>query len=193
MHWFMGGLNSFVEPPLIPLNLPGAIKLDFLSGGQTLENMFAAGELDALFSLYIPNLLFWEGHVDLGGPIKKDKVWFYGAYNHFKIDKAVSGIAQSVATDLGIFDNYTAKVTAKPGQSNTFIGYIQQGRKQKPKRGLSTLIPPESVRAQDSMSRMYKGEWQRVVSNRTFFNVNVGNFTLDWPMAVQVGRFGSSP
>src|SRR5262245_55123833 len=133
-----------------------------------------------------PNLLFWEGHLDLGGPIAKDKVWFYGAYNHFKIDKAVSGIAESVATDLGIFDNYTAKVTAKPGQNNTFIGYIQQGRKQKPKRGLSTLLPPESVRAQDSTSRMYKGEWQRVISNRTFFNVNVGNFTLDWPMVVQV-------
>src|SRR5262245_55785387 len=133
-----------------------------------------------------PNLLFWEGHLDLGGPIAKDKVWFYGAYNHFKINKQVSGIAESVATDLGIFDNYTAKVTAKPGQNNTFIGYIQQGRKQKPKRGLSTLLPPESVRAQDSTSRMYKGEWQRVISNRTFFNVNVGNFTLDWPMVVQV-------
>jgi len=55
MHWFMGGLNSFVEPPLIPLNLPPAIRLDFLKGGQTLEQMFDAGELDALLSLYIPN------------------------------------------------------------------------------------------------------------------------------------------
>jgi 4,5-dihydroxyphthalate decarboxylase len=60
MHWFMGGLNSFVEPPLIPLNLPGDIRLDFLSGGQTLEAMFAAGELDALLSLYIPKL-FLDG------------------------------------------------------------------------------------------------------------------------------------
>jgi 4,5-dihydroxyphthalate decarboxylase len=50
MHWFMGGLNSFVEPPLIALNLPSDIRLDFLSGGQTLERMFAAGELDALLS-----------------------------------------------------------------------------------------------------------------------------------------------
>lgn len=33
MHWFMGGLNSFVEPPLIALNLPSDIRLDFLSGG----------------------------------------------------------------------------------------------------------------------------------------------------------------
>jgi len=133
-----------------------------------------------------PNLLFWEGHMDLGGPIKRDKAWFYGAYNHFKIDKQVAGISRDVATDLGIFDNYTAKGTWKPGVNNTVIGYIQTGRKQKPKRGLSTLLPPESVRAQDSWSNMYKGEYQRVVNDRTFFNVNVGNFTLDWPMKVQV-------
>jgi 4,5-dihydroxyphthalate decarboxylase len=60
MHWFMGGLNTFVEPPLIALDLPKDIRLDFLSGAQTLERMFAAGELDALLSLYIPNL-FLEG------------------------------------------------------------------------------------------------------------------------------------
>jgi 4,5-dihydroxyphthalate decarboxylase len=60
MHWFMGGLNSFVEPPLIPLDLPKEIRLDFLSGQATLEQMFAAGELDALLSLYIPNL-FLQG------------------------------------------------------------------------------------------------------------------------------------
>jgi len=54
MHWFMGGLNTFVEQPLIPLNLPKAVKLDFLSGTQTLEKMFDAGELDALLTLYIP-------------------------------------------------------------------------------------------------------------------------------------------
>ena len=60
MHWFMGGLNTFVEPPLIALDLPKDIRLDFLSGAQTLERMFAAGELDALLSLYIPKL-FLDG------------------------------------------------------------------------------------------------------------------------------------
>jgi 4,5-dihydroxyphthalate decarboxylase len=56
VHWFMGGLNSFVEPPLIPLALPKDIRLDFLTAGQTLEDMFETGELDALFSIYIPRL-----------------------------------------------------------------------------------------------------------------------------------------
>jgi len=64
MHWFMGGLNTFVEPPLIPLNLPKEIKLDFLDRGQTLEAMFEAGELDALLSLYIPNS-FLKGAVHI--------------------------------------------------------------------------------------------------------------------------------
>jgi 4,5-dihydroxyphthalate decarboxylase len=56
MHWFMGGLRAFVEPPLIALDLPKTIRLDFLSKGQTLEGMFAAGDLDALLSIYMPQL-----------------------------------------------------------------------------------------------------------------------------------------
>jgi len=60
LHWFMGGLNTFTERPLIPLDLPKNVRLDFLPAGVTLESMFAAGELDALLSIYIPSL-FLEG------------------------------------------------------------------------------------------------------------------------------------
>jgi 4,5-dihydroxyphthalate decarboxylase len=54
MHWFVGGLTTFVQPPLIPLNLPKAVRLEFLQEGRTLEKMFDEGELDALLSIYIP-------------------------------------------------------------------------------------------------------------------------------------------
>jgi hypothetical protein len=140
-----------------------------------------------------PNLLFWEGHADLGGRIVRDKVWFFAAYNHFKIDKVVSGVSQDIATDIGIFDNYTAKGTWKAGTNNTLIGYYQEGRKQKPQRGLSSLRPPESIQAQDSKSRMYKGQFQRVMSNRGFLDVLVGNFTLDWPMVPAVDPVARPP
>ena len=33
---------------------------------------------------------------------------------------------------------------------------------------------------------MYKGEFQRVMSNRSFLNVTVANFTLNWPMVPAV-------
>jgi 4,5-dihydroxyphthalate decarboxylase len=56
LHWFMGGLNTSTEQPLIPLNLPKDVRLDFLPPGATLEGLFEAGELDALLSIYIPSL-----------------------------------------------------------------------------------------------------------------------------------------
>ncbi len=56
LRWTMGGLTKAVEKPLIPLNLPTDISLEFAGPGQTLEGMFEAGELDALFSIYIPRL-----------------------------------------------------------------------------------------------------------------------------------------
>jgi hypothetical protein len=98
----------------------------------------------------------------------------------------VSGVAQSVATDLGLFNNQTVKGTAKLNSNNTLIGYYQRGQKQKPDRNLSTLNPPESVLAQDSVSWMGKGEWQAVLSNRAFLSVNAGEFHLAWPMVPAV-------
>jgi 4,5-dihydroxyphthalate decarboxylase len=56
MHWFIGGLTAPAERPLIPLDLPKDIRLEFVREGQTLEAMLEAGELDALFSVYLPSM-----------------------------------------------------------------------------------------------------------------------------------------
>lgn len=60
IRWFIGGLNTPTEKPLIPLNLPKAPAIEFLPAGHTLENMLAEGKLDALFSILIPQL-FLDG------------------------------------------------------------------------------------------------------------------------------------
>jgi len=60
LSWFIGGLNTPAEKPLIALNLAKDIDLQFLSSGQTLEAMLERGEIDALFSIYFPKL-FLEG------------------------------------------------------------------------------------------------------------------------------------
>src|SRR5262249_16467361 len=72
LHWFMGGLRTFVEPPLIPLDLPKDIRLEFLAQGQTLEQLFEAGKLDALFSLYMPQL-FVDGSPAIARPFANYK------------------------------------------------------------------------------------------------------------------------
>jgi hypothetical protein len=132
-----------------------------------------------------PNIIFWEGHGDLGGPIKRDRIWFYGAYNHFKIDKEISGVPKQFS-DLGVFDNYTGKVSARLSEKDTLVGYYQWGRKFKPRRGLSASIGPDSILAQDSRSWMYNGQWQRIWTDRLFTDAKVGLFGFGWPMAPAV-------
>jgi len=64
MHWFMGGLEAAVQNPLLPLKLPDKFKLEFLKEGVTLEHMLERGELDALFSIYLPpSFLAGKAHI----------------------------------------------------------------------------------------------------------------------------------
>jgi 4,5-dihydroxyphthalate decarboxylase len=60
INWFIGGLNTPTEKPLIPLNLPKDVSLEFLGPGRTLEGMLARGELDALFAILMPKM-FLDG------------------------------------------------------------------------------------------------------------------------------------
>ena len=68
----------------------------------------------------------------MGGPIVKDKAWFFVAYNHFHINKELSGVDPSIATSLGIFDTFTTKETYKPSNADTLIGYYQWDKKNEP-------------------------------------------------------------
>ncbi len=57
MRWFIGGLDAPAhKPPAMPQTAPG-VAVEFLYDGRTtLEGLFEAGELDALFALYIPKI-----------------------------------------------------------------------------------------------------------------------------------------
>jgi 4,5-dihydroxyphthalate decarboxylase len=60
MHWFIGGLTTPTQRPLIPLKLPESVKVDFLPAGETLERMLERGQLDALLAIFIPSM-FQQG------------------------------------------------------------------------------------------------------------------------------------
>ena len=96
-----------------------------------------------------PNLLFWEAHADVGGPIVRGKAWFYGAYNHFFLDKVRSGVDREIATERSPFDNYVAKLTFQLSEKDRFIGYSQWGRKRVFDLGLSALVPKDAASPPD--------------------------------------------
>ncbi len=174
----------------VEMTSPGAsLVMTIKSGGNELSGLFHVDyegerfvgdnsdkELEERGYTGNPNLLLWEAHADIGGPIVGDKAWFFGGYNHFHIDKVISGTDPKVATDIGIFDNIVSKLTFKLSEKDRLIGYSQWGLKQKPHQGLSLLSPQESTVDQDSWSWVHKAEWQRIWSSRTFSNVQVKHF-----------------
>lgn len=190
----------------VEINSPGAaIALTIKSGGNVFRSLnntqwqperFSSSNVDEATGKrgYTgnPNLLFVETHHDVGGPIMRDKFWFFAAYNYFRINKVVSGISRNIATDLGIFHEVPVKLTYKLTQSDTLQGHYQWGYKYKPLRGLSATTPKESVLEQDSPYWTGKLQWQRVWSNRLFTDVRYGFHGFDWPMQPNV-PFTESP
>ncbi len=136
---------------------------------------------------------YWESHADLGGPIKRDKLWFFVAYNHFHIDQLIPGVPQNLATNLGIFNTFTTKETWKPTSKDTLIGFYEYDKKSEPTRGLSSLTPLESTLAEYAPGWMYNGKWEHIWTNRLFTELNVGKFGYAFPEVPSVDYTTNPP
>jgi outer membrane receptor protein involved in Fe transport len=101
----------------------------------------------------------YEYHLALGGPIIKDRAWFYAAYNRFFLDRAVSGQDPSAATEIADFDMFTGKIHVRLTDRDRLVGFGHWSFKQQPYRGLSLTVPPDSALAQRLTT--LGGEWQR--------------------------------
>ncbi len=141
-----------------------------------------------------PNLLFYEVHLDLGGPIIEDKLWFYAAYNFFKLDKALSGVAREVATDPVSIEDPLIKATWKmTGKDTVAFFYQPRNLKLKPNRNLSAATAPESVLSQASKTWIKKVSWNRVWSNRLFMDARAAACCEIWPMSTRVSPVTNPP
>lgn len=139
-------------------------------------------ELESRGATPAPVRSFYEYHIDLGGPIVRDKAWFYGAYNRFYIDKVISGVDPAEATDVGDFDMFTIKLNWQLTERDQLITFHHWSLKQKPFRELSSTRGPQSILAQNSWTWLHKLEWQRVWSDRLYSNIQVNHFGFGWPM-----------
>ena len=56
IQWFIGGMTTPTQRPLIPLKLPDKVKVEFLPPERTLEGMLEHRDLDALLAIFIPSI-----------------------------------------------------------------------------------------------------------------------------------------
>ncbi|MGE0455316.1 MAG: carboxypeptidase regulatory-like domain-containing protein [Vicinamibacteria bacterium] len=122
---------------------------------------------------------------DLGGPIVKDKLWFYGAYG--KNDIRIKSLVQN--RDKTILKNYSAKVNWQASQKDMISAFWFNGAKVKIGRANSALQEDPLHQVDQGGAKkggpegLSKLEWNRVWSPSLFSNFKAGYYNTGFTLA----------
>ena len=128
-----------------------------------------------------------DSNLNAGGPLKKDKVWWYFAYRNFKNSVGQPNFIGPIAGKL--FDtllwNASGKASYQMSSNNKLIGYYQWQLKEQPNRLPQSALNYEALDGtlkQISGSWIYKGEYNGTINNRTYVEARYGVFGYYFPL-----------
>lgn len=153
---------------------------------------------------------YHDSNVDLGGPILKQRLWFYGSYRHQRVRQGVLGYEESpgVPGEYNVLlTNATGKLTGQLNPRHRFNGFVQAQKKDYPQRNADAFRYKDSTWHQIFKPLAGKGEWSWTMTDRTLVNAFVGRWqyvtdALNWTEAPPAydtvtlrysGRFNTSP
>jgi hypothetical protein len=128
-------------------------------------------------------------NASLGGPILKDKIWFWAGYLRQQnvTYQPASGAILDGTGFLTKLVNYTGKLSYQMTPRDKFIGYLQWGTKFQPYRTDAIVNnalhqSAGSTLRQSSPSWVGKLEYNRTFGSRGFLEVRAGQFGYNWEM-----------
>ncbi len=122
---------------------------------------------------------YHDSNVDLGGPVLKRRLWFYGSYRHQRVRQGVLGYytEPGKAGEYNVLiTNATGKLTGQLSPAHRFSGFVQAQKKDYPERNADAFRYRESTWHQIFKPLAAKGEWTWMVSDRTLVNAFVGRW-----------------
>ena len=127
---------------------------------------------------------YYDTAINAGGPIKADKLWWFGTYR-----TQFNAVAQPQFEFDQTFDtklwNPVVKGTYQMNQNHKIIGYYQWGTKEQPNRlPFATYNYPDAgtTLAQKSSSWVYKAEWNGTLSDKLYVEARYGDFGYYFPL-----------
>jgi hypothetical protein len=123
---------------------------------------------------------------DLGGPIIRDKLWFYGAYGHNYSGLLIPGFI-SIETGQQVeyftrLDNPTLKLTYQMSRNDKFELSQQFNRKWQPYRNASRFVPLEATQNQIAWTAIGPAvKWTRIINQSMTFDAGFNRSGYWWP------------
>ena len=149
----------------------------------------------------------WDFNPGVGGPIKKDKLWFYGTYRNQGVSKTVvdsyfdknqSPYAYEAdltkpGLDDGTIKSIAGRVSWQISGKDKVAVYHDNQSKTRPHWGISATIAPEaSARQVTPTSFVNVTKWTRTQSSRLLFEGGIGFYNQQYTELYQPGVLGSN-
>ena len=161
------------------------------SGGNTFEGLVEVSHSamnwgaenvdlnDPKFSLYEfpPRNRYFDAHFGLGGPIIKDKLWFYVSAGYVQRDDEIQDFKE-LQTDK--INKFFGKLTFQPNSSNRISAWIEYEDWKEQNVGLSVIRPLEATWDNRGPSFPISFNWLHTFSENTFTEIKVGHFDGLW-------------
>jgi hypothetical protein len=118
-------------------------------------------------------------NADGGGPILRDRLWFFGSARDYTTLEQVIGFQKDFKSNLR---NYTARVNSEVARGNQLSGFWTYNKKFQPNRGAG-LTQPNAIGTinQQSPKNLFNLNWTSVISQTRFLEASSTYFHMHWP------------
>ena len=123
----------------------------------------------------------------IGGPIRRDKLWFFTSFQYYRPQDSPSGYPPTVpagmpdpnvgpTTRQEISPRFLFKPTVKLGDSDQLTGFLQAERYDIQGRGASSRVAPEATVEEKAPGFAWNANYTKVLSSSSVFDVRYGGF-----------------
>jgi len=116
---------------------------------------------------------------DAGGPLVKDRLWWFGSFRDYTTYEQVIGFPKDFKSNLR---NYTARVNTEVARGHQLSGFWTYNKKQQLNRGAGLTQPnPIGTIHQESPKNLFNANWTSILSQTRFLEVSSTYFHMHWP------------
>ena len=131
----------------------------------------------------------------IGGPIKRDKIWFFTSFQYYSPKEAPSGYPPP-GTDVGIGPSsrkeqsprFIFKPTFRLGESDQLTGFIEYDDYRVEGRGAGSTTAPEATLKQTGPEIAWNSNYTKVLTNSSVFDIRYAGFNGYYQLEPYNGR-----
>lgn len=141
--------------------------------------------IDDFPGLSSPARELWEIGGHLGGPIKKDKVWFYVGAHYFRRKNYVTGFPEPVDYKM---PRLFFKINAQLSPSTSIMTFYENDVYDGINRGSAAYVSPEACVNQTSPDDVGNFSLTQIITPKTFLDLKAAFFVGSYYLEPEVGR-----